>query len=529
MLYPFVDGIAEKHRRTTRKTNLLERLFAEERRRTKVIPHAFGERAVLKLMYAALIRASKSWKRVAISEFELPQLEQLREHLNRLHAARVRPSRRGRPAHEFPSSLKRFFFTSAPPFRWRTLPQTRTISGEHVSRTTIITDHTAHSVTPNEFAMQGQETALETAKLWIKSVRQPDQPRIAEMIKKTLINIMVSVISLTATWGALEICARIYKNEYRFYNFWAETRDLLRSAYPAEFDKQLGWIPRQGSAGIENVWGTQVTILLDGIRANGKRQSSPLSKEGDLILAIGDSFTFGDQVSDHQTWPAFLEELTGIRTLNGGVFGYGLDQSYLRMKSLAKKYQPTHIVLSFIPNDISRCELSERTSVAKPYFEQIGNDLLLRNDHIIETSNDDGYLRPTLGYSFLIHKLMSRTFPEYWFQGSWHSNKVHSDGEAIACALFREIEVFLEETPRSPKFYLLIQYGQHESPESLEMIDRVLSCIHGDKIHVVDLRYIFSELQLNDNKKYERMFQGGHMTAEGNYFVAQILAKRTSK
>ncbi len=45
-------------RRVTRTTNLLERLFGEERRRTKVIPHAFGERAVLKLMFAALIRAS---------------------------------------------------------------------------------------------------------------------------------------------------------------------------------------------------------------------------------------------------------------------------------------------------------------------------------------------------------------------------------------------------------------------------------------------------------------------------------------
>jgi hypothetical protein len=45
-------------------------LFAEERRRTKVIPHAFGERATLKLMYAALIRASHKWRRVLISEFE---------------------------------------------------------------------------------------------------------------------------------------------------------------------------------------------------------------------------------------------------------------------------------------------------------------------------------------------------------------------------------------------------------------------------------------------------------------------------
>lgn len=48
------------HRRVTRTTNLLERLFGEERRRTTVIPHAFDERAVLKLMYAALIRASET-------------------------------------------------------------------------------------------------------------------------------------------------------------------------------------------------------------------------------------------------------------------------------------------------------------------------------------------------------------------------------------------------------------------------------------------------------------------------------------
>ena len=79
------------HRRVVRTTNLLERLFGEERRRTKVIPHAFGERAVLKLMYAALIRASESWRRLVISEFELRQLEQLRQELNRDHDARHAP------------------------------------------------------------------------------------------------------------------------------------------------------------------------------------------------------------------------------------------------------------------------------------------------------------------------------------------------------------------------------------------------------------------------------------------------------
>jgi hypothetical protein len=47
-----------RHRKVIRTTNLLERLFLEKRRRTKIIPHAFGEPPVVKLMYAAVIRAA---------------------------------------------------------------------------------------------------------------------------------------------------------------------------------------------------------------------------------------------------------------------------------------------------------------------------------------------------------------------------------------------------------------------------------------------------------------------------------------
>jgi transposase-like protein len=77
------------HRRAIRTTNLLERLFGEERRRTKVIPHAFGERAVLKLMYAALIRAAERWRGIRITEFEQRQLRAIRDELNTDFAART--------------------------------------------------------------------------------------------------------------------------------------------------------------------------------------------------------------------------------------------------------------------------------------------------------------------------------------------------------------------------------------------------------------------------------------------------------
>src|SRR5213595_3450310 len=79
------------HRRVIRTTNLLERLFGEARRRTKVIPHAFGERAVLKLIYAALIRAAERWRGLRITEFERRQLTAIRNELDRAHAERTAP------------------------------------------------------------------------------------------------------------------------------------------------------------------------------------------------------------------------------------------------------------------------------------------------------------------------------------------------------------------------------------------------------------------------------------------------------
>jgi transposase-like protein len=80
------------HRRVIRTTNLLERLFGEERRRTKIIPHAFGERAVLKLMYAALIRAAERWRGIKVTEFEGRQLKAIRDELDSDFAARNAPA-----------------------------------------------------------------------------------------------------------------------------------------------------------------------------------------------------------------------------------------------------------------------------------------------------------------------------------------------------------------------------------------------------------------------------------------------------
>ena len=47
-----------------RTTNLAERSFEEERRRTKIIPRLMSEKATMKLAFATMIRSAERWCRV---------------------------------------------------------------------------------------------------------------------------------------------------------------------------------------------------------------------------------------------------------------------------------------------------------------------------------------------------------------------------------------------------------------------------------------------------------------------------------
>lgn len=70
-----------RHRKNTRTTNLIERSFLEEKRRTKVIPGFWTEQSCLKLVFSVLIRASKRWRRIHIGEMELKRIDALRKEL----------------------------------------------------------------------------------------------------------------------------------------------------------------------------------------------------------------------------------------------------------------------------------------------------------------------------------------------------------------------------------------------------------------------------------------------------------------
>jgi transposase-like protein len=68
----------EGHRKRIRTTNLLERLFGEGRRRSKIVPRFMNESSGLSLMFAVLVDASAHWRGVKISAAVLNQLEALK-------------------------------------------------------------------------------------------------------------------------------------------------------------------------------------------------------------------------------------------------------------------------------------------------------------------------------------------------------------------------------------------------------------------------------------------------------------------
>jgi hypothetical protein len=86
----------------------------------------------------------------------------------------------------------------------------------------------------------------------------------------------------------------------------------------SRFDDRLGYVPREGFDGVINAPGwtnVKVTITNDGLRLNNVEMEPRISE----VLVVGDSSTFGDQVSNPETWPACLEKKLNRRVDDGSV------------------------------------------------------------------------------------------------------------------------------------------------------------------------------------------------------------------
>ena len=97
------------------------------------------------------------------------------------------------------------------------------------------------------------------------------------------------------------------------------------------------------------------------------------------ILALGDSYTYGEEVNNGETWPSILQALTGRKVLNAGVAGYGFDQIVLRAGLLAPTVHPVgDRGLLHRRRSAAHREASRLWSADKPWFEIDNGELVLR-------------------------------------------------------------------------------------------------------------------------------------------------------
>ena len=88
----------------------------------------------------------------------------------------------------------------------------------------------------------------------------------------------------------------------------------------------LGYVGRRGTfRAVETYgFGTRVVYDVEYSMPNGWRATpDSLKKNGPTVMFFGDSFTFGDGVSDEETLPNAFSILSGMRVVNFGLSGWG--------------------------------------------------------------------------------------------------------------------------------------------------------------------------------------------------------------
>ena len=81
-----------------------------------------------------------------------------------------------------------------------------------------------------------------------------------------------------------------------------------------------------------------------------------------VILAFGDSITFGTGVGPHQSYPAYLERMTRRRVVNAGMPGEGTAAGLSRLKDILGQEKPALIIICHGGNDYLRQLSHERVA-----------------------------------------------------------------------------------------------------------------------------------------------------------------------
>ncbi len=245
-----------------------------------------------------------------------------------------------------------------------------------------------------------------------------------------------------------------------------------------------------------------------GIRGKAEH-SYGKNKKKLRILFFGDSFTFGDGVSDSETYPYFLQQmLPDVEVINLAVHGYGHDQMLIYLKEESVKYQPDIVILGFLSMDSDRNMLGFR-DYAKPRFKLENNRLKLCNVPVPSpgtTFKQEPWRSRFVDLLSLLQRRISR------WDGAYDKEM-----QAVTNAILKEIITTVRGIGAVPVFAYLDNVRQKESNPIMTKEENVfLGKCENLSVKCVFLRQGVYSARLKGIKIKEQ----GHFGPETNQLVA---------
>lgn len=274
-----------------------------------------------------------------------------------------------------------------------------------------------------------------------------------------------------------------------------------------EYDPGLGWRPRADYAS------ESVRTNAMGIRAD--REYETTRRDGvRRVVVVGDSYTWGEEVGNADTYSSRLEELLpATDVINLGVHGYGTDQQLLYLRERGFDFAPDLVVLAIYDDNINRNALAFR-DYAKPRFELRGGEL-----------NLTGVPVPSPDEILASKQRLPRSYLWQLARAAWQdtiSRTVFYDLEkserwqvtsAILAAARRETEA------REMSFLLvLVPWTVRHEPMPFE--PAIVAWAVQNDVDFLNLRESFLTL---DESEWPLLYRG-HLTPLGNERTAEFIA-----
>jgi len=344
--------------------------------------------------------------------------------------------------------------------------------------------------------------------------------------RKKLLDILISIITFGVMLFAFELILNLFPGFSFYYGY--PTGLFQNAEAPLDFELMSGFSGKM----VSGEYNVKVAVNSQGIRDYEHNMEKQEGKH--RMLALGDSFTFGNGVSSENAYLFIMEKELNIEIIKAGVPGYGQDNQLAYFRTKGIQYSPDSVVIFYSPTDNdNNNDVNDRKVAYGVLIQKKSHDTMPKWKQFVYSKL---YQVKTLR---LAKKAMSglttlfdpnlnvETSEKELFRVDQNKNSKEWNE---TYRLFREFKSLIPDSTKMSIVY--IPYKQQVYPNAyfdffpensdIDMPNRVLAEIAKD----IGAEYIDVTSEMRDLEKQGLYFKyDGHFTPEGNSVFAELVEK----